>query len=254
MASAAASCNPHTREPPMHLIVDTFNVLHAWGAGPDSGGRQEIQSLAALIQRSRYSDGRISLVCDGARFQGGDPAMPGSQRVLFAGGGREADALIETLISRDTGPRELVVASSDRRLQRAVRKRGGNGLASEKFLGQIIRDSANPAREPLRPAFARKTPLTPTSVDQWLNEFGLPADFAGPGATKHNPVKNRKPAAAPPRVETPIEPQRVDPTLMRDPLLKEALEHWRGRMTAADLDMARWLDRDFDGSDQSRGD
>jgi len=230
----------------MHLIVDTFNVLHAWGAGPDSGGHQEIQSLAALIQRSRYSDGRISLVCDGARFQGGDPAIPGSQRILFAGGGGEADAVIETLISRDTGPRDLVVASSDRRLQRAVRRRGGSGLASEKFLGQIIRDSANPAREPLRPAFARKTPLTPASIDQWLDEFGLPADFAGPGAPNQPPTANGESVTRPPRIGVPPEPKSTEPTPIRDPLLKEALKHWQGRISAADLDMSRWIDRDFD--------
>lgn len=226
----------------MHLIVDAFNVLHAWATGPDSGGRHEIESLSGLIQRSRYADGRVSIVCDGAIFPTGNPTIVAPHRVIFAGGGKEADAVIESLISRDSGPRDLLVASSDRRIQRAARKRGSRSLTSEKFLTQIIRDSTLPTPNPLRPGSGHKAPLAPDAVDRWLNEFDIPADFAGP-ASNPQPLKaaytptgeNRR--AAPPAKPSPPPP-------LTDPLLKEALQHWQGRLSASDLDMKRWLEED----------
>lgn len=228
----------------MHLIVDAFNVLHAWATGPSSGGSTEVGSLAGLIGQSRYGSGRVSIVCDGAPFPIHNHDKSHSIRILFAGGGKEADPVIESLISRDTAPRRLTVASSDRRLQKAARKRGSRSLTSEAFLSQIIRDSATPAAKPLRPPFASTTPLPPEAVRQWLAEFDISADFAGPSASTPPTTPRRNPTPSPkpshpkhPRSNTP--PHAPPPS---DPLLREALEHWQGRLSAADLDMARWLD------------
>lgn len=227
----------------MHLIVDAFNVLHAWATGPSSGGSSEVGSLAGLIGQSRYGSGRVSIVCDGAPFPIHDHDKSRSIRVLFAGGGKEADPVIESLISRDSAPRRLTVASSDRRIQKAARKRGSRSLTSEAFLSQIIRDSAAPDAKPLRPPFASRTPLSPDSVQQWLTEFDISADFAGPSASPPPALPHRKqpPGAKP---EVPDAPRSVPPDTQTpsDPLLREALKHWQGRLSAADLDMARWLD------------
>jgi uncharacterized protein len=226
----------------MHLIVDAFNVLHAWATGPDSGGRHEIESLSGLIHSSRYAAGRVSIVCDGAQFPTGKPTIAAPHRVIFAGGGKEADAVIESLISRDSGPRDLLVASSDRRIQRAARKRGSRWLTSEKFLAQIIRDSTIPDPAPLRPGIAPRAPLAPNAVDRWLNEFDIPADFGGPASRTKPPSPTRTPPKENPRASPPL-PVSPSPPLT-DPLLKEALKHWQGRLSASDLDMKRWLDDD----------
>ena len=47
--------------------------------------------------------------------------------VRFAVRYEEADRLIEELIRADSAPRRLVVVSSDHRLQRAARRRTGQG-------------------------------------------------------------------------------------------------------------------------------
>lgn len=225
----------------MHLIVDAFNVLHCWGGGPEPGGFAELESLAGLIGRSRFASGRVSIVCDGRRFRDRKPQIPPPSKIIFAGAGKDADDLIESLIRRDSGPRELVVASSDRRLQRAARRRGGRWVASPQFLNQLVRDSASPPARPLRPAFARKTPLPSDAVDRWLDEFDVPADFAGPGA-EPLPAKPKRPAEGRSKPNArrgaPVEPSETTPS---DPLLREALEHWRDQIAPGDLDMRKWL-------------
>lgn len=244
MATPPRFRNPTDRTP-MHLIVDAFNVLHSWGGGPEPGGYAELQSLSGLIARSRYADGKVSIVCDGGQFRATRPAFSAPCKVIFAGPGKDADGLIESIVRRDSAPRSLVVASSDRRLQRAVRKRGGRWVSSSQFLGQVVRDSAAPARLPIRPAFAQKTPLQADAVREWMNEFDISADFAGPGTgaepptPKPRPARNASaPATAPDPKPTPA--PRSNP-VGSDPLLKEALEHWQDRLSPADLDMARWL-------------
>jgi predicted RNA-binding protein with PIN domain len=236
----------------MHLIVDAFNVLHAWGRGPDSGGFSEIRALSGLIFQSRYAGGRVSIVCDGARFTGEDePNFPHRMRILFAGGGREADPLIEKLIERDSGPRELVVASSDRRLQKAASRRRAKWFTSQAFLGQLIQDGANPGAQPSRPPFARKVPLTNSAVDYWLEEFEIEADFGGPGSLPSAPPRMPPHPPTPeagrqkhPRQSIPkkSEPIAKNAEIPADPLLRQALEHWQGRLSLDDLDMRRWLD------------
>jgi predicted RNA-binding protein with PIN domain len=233
----------------MHLIVDAFNVLHCWGGGPEPGGFAELESLAGLIGRSRFSSGRVSIVCDGRRFRDRSPSIPAPSKIIFAGAGKDADDLIESLIRRDTGPRELVVASSDRRLQRASRRRGGKWLASPQFLSQLIRDSAEPGSQTLRPAFARKTPLARDAVDHWLDEFDISSDFAGPRSEPMRPAPTRA-GHHRPKMERPS-PSVPQSTPLHDPLLREAMEHWCDRLAPEDLDMRRWLD-DSPGPNRDR--
>lgn len=230
----------------MHLIVDAFNVLHSWGGGPEPGGYAELLSLSGLIARSRYADGKVSIVCDGGRFNATKPSFSAPCKVIFAGPGKDADGLIESIVRRDSAPRSLVVASSDRRLQRAVRKRGGRWVTSSQFLGQVVRDSAAPAPLPIRPTFAQKTPLQADAVREWMDEFDISAEFAGPGARVEPRSPESRPAsnASPPTTRSkPVNspPPRSNP-VGSDPLLREALEHWQDRLSADDLDMARWLD------------
>ena len=225
----------------MHVIVDAFNVLHCWGGGPEPGGFAELQSLAGLIGRSRFARDRVSIVCDGGRFKAQQPRIPPPSKIIFAGAGKDADGLIESMIRRDSGPRELLVASSDRRLQRAVRRRGGRYLPSPKFLSELIRDSVSPAAQPLRPAFARKTLLSAGSVDRWLDEFEIDADFAGPRAEPAPPgsADTTEAPRLPPKPPSPASP---DDLTSIDPILREALDHWNDQIAHEDLDMSKWLD------------
>lgn len=234
----------------MHLVIDTFNVLHAWGSGPDLGGYAEIQVFSGLISRSRYGGSKVSIVCDGSALPGPLPALPPEMTLHFAGGGLEADPVIEHLIASDHAPRRLTVVSSDRRLQRAANRRRARWLPSHCFLSQILRDAQSTKPLPDRPDFARAVPLSQSRIEFWLDEFDISADFAGPGARSANegfngtPKQHRKPVPSRNSGDHPSPFGTNRSNLDADPLLRQALEHWQGRIDLEDLDMSRWLVQD----------
>ncbi len=175
---------PFAESAAVHLVIDAYNVLHAWRGGPASGNAaDELPALARLIQKSGFSSAKATLVCDGVNpggphHSGVAKARPDPRAravAHFAGPGRDADTLIERMIAKDPGVREVTVVSSDRRLQRAARRRGAKFLSAQNFLARAVRDAAGPGPMPDRPAFARKTPLDEFSTRHWLAEFGLPA-------------------------------------------------------------------------------
>lgn len=160
------------------IVVDAFNVLHVTGVlGPELAGI-ELADLVWLIAQSRYAGQPLTLVCDGVR-PGAGHAGPGAcrlgeARVLYAGGGREADDEIENLIARSSYASRMVVVSSDRRLRTAARRARAESICSEAFLEHLARDAGRQRREPL-PKWVHAIPLSRLEVEHWLDEFGIEA-------------------------------------------------------------------------------
>ncbi|HZW10747.1 MAG TPA: hypothetical protein VFF69_12655 [Phycisphaerales bacterium] len=249
------------------LLIDTYNVLHLPEAQLQ-GGELSIEDLCALIGASRYAGGRILLVCDGsppARLRVPPRASAGALRfriagadVIFAGRGRSADDEIEDRLraSRGSG---VVLVSDDRRLTRAASRSRARSLGSATFLAHLLVDREGRGRT-LRPRFSKDIPLDAYSVEHWRREFGLaPADparaarrpperKAGPAGTSRaehgGPAQPRERSQAPApeagRQPRPGSDPRLE-ALLSDPLIREALEAWNGRLRVEDLDMRRWL-------------
>lgn len=245
------------------ILIDAFNVLHL----PRAAARPdpiELADLAALIGIGRYAGRRAVLVCDG---DGGarDPAGPRGRltlsgvEVVFSGPDRSADDDIEDRLRR-AGGHGVVVVSDDRRIRRAAAKAGAKTLASGVFLSHLLADRDRPRARPA-PRFTRDIPLDRYSVAHWMRQFGLsPRDLlerrAGRAEAPGNAPTPQPPAAAPapaspnpPGSETPLHAPSAAPdsrvlrmeSLADDPVIREALEAWKGRLTLDDLDMARWL-------------
>lgn len=122
----------------VRLLIDGYNVLHASGAFPTAGPatfehsrRAFLAWLAARIEsRSRP---RTIVVFDGMH------AAPGLSRrlshdeltVLFSRRKQSADEVLEDLIGAAAYPGQLLVVSSDHRVQRAARQRGAEFVDSE---------------------------------------------------------------------------------------------------------------------------
>lgn len=88
--------------------------------------------------------------------------------VLFAPDSGDADEVIEDLVRRHPSPRQLIVVSSDHRLQKAVLKRSGKAVDSEVWLQQLDcrpRAGSSPA-----PVLAAADPGR--NLDDWQQEFG----------------------------------------------------------------------------------
>ncbi|MEM7621995.1 MAG: NYN domain-containing protein [Planctomycetota bacterium] len=262
------------------LIVDAYNVLHQTGVlSPDLAGI-DVPGLVRLLGTSRYATRKTTLVCDGGG-SGGSGVQMGHVNVLFSGYHSEADDLIETLIDRYSHGGGLSVVSSDKRLRRAAKRRGSESIASDRFLRHLEHDhngrGTGSGDSETLPVFVHEIPLDPWSVNHWMRAFGVepagepaaespPASRTGakPGdrdpdtRVGRSPVREASPptkaageghalppaaASAVPEADVTQKSPDASPEPVRlDPLLRAALEEWRGRLSPDDLDMTKWVD------------
>ncbi|VAX41717.1 hypothetical protein MNBD_PLANCTO03-629 [hydrothermal vent metagenome] len=218
-----------------------FAGLEVLFSGPDSTADDEIERLL----RSGGGHG-VVVVSDDRRLK---------RAARRAGSGSLASGIFLAHLLLDEG------------------RRGERGAGE----GKGGKGSAKPV-----PRFARDLPLDRYSIAHWMREFGLTANEllekrvgkpAGrsvppptptPTPTPTPKAEASKPAGKPNAKEacnTPILPQPSDSPrsgelpaslpdarvlrleeLAHDPVIREALDAWHGRLTLEDLDMARWLD------------
>jgi predicted RNA-binding protein with PIN domain len=160
----------------MTLIIDGYNLLHASGVfGKDRGPRGFEQSRIALLDLllDLLGDeaGRTIVVFDAARAPDGLPGRctHGPLRVWYAREYPDADSLIEELVEDDTAPHDLVVVSSDRRLQAAARRRRATAVGSDEWLA----DRRESRRQRTRAADVKPPEPGPEDVEGWKKYFGL---------------------------------------------------------------------------------
>lgn len=199
----------------MRLIIDGYNLLNA--SSIFAGGR-----LGASLQRSRealleflgkHLNERLrkaTVVAFDATFA--PPGLPSEEvfraiLIRFARRGQEADDLIEELIASEIDPRNLLVVSSDHRLQRAARQRGASFIDSETWYSQIVHAKVKSAKSTSATTASEKPDdVGPAEVNRWLQEFG-PIDAAGtetplPKSLRKNKLAKRQAPTRP----TPAEP------------------------------------------------
>jgi predicted RNA-binding protein with PIN domain len=160
----------------MTLIIDGYNLLHASGVfGKDRGPRGFEQSRIALLDLLLDLLGdeaaRTIVVFDAVRAPDGLPGRctHGPLRVWYAREYPDADSLIEELVEDADAPRDLVVVSSDRRLQAAARRRRATAVGSDEWLAE--RRERSHARR--RPTEAKPPEPGPEDVERWKRYFGL---------------------------------------------------------------------------------
>lgn len=170
------------------LLIDGYNLMHAAGLarptyGPGDLERCRHRLLRFLVNTLKSREkGRAKVI-----FDAFDAPEDASRRqsfdgleVLFATPGSDADSLIEELIAKHSAPRQIMVISSDRRLQKAARRRRAKSVDSGAFIDMLLcrtpRDeSVTLARED-DPKF--EGTLSPGELNQWLDFFGDVEDVA----------------------------------------------------------------------------
>lgn len=160
----------------MPLLIDGYNLLHVTalfgrGTGPGGFHRSRLALLDFLAARlSPAERERTTIVFDSAEAP---PNLPHTYRheamlVRFARGYPSADALIEELIAADHAPRQLVVVSSDHRVQNAARRRRATAVDSDRWFADLrTRDRSAPDRE----TGHKPGELGEADVTYWLGEF-----------------------------------------------------------------------------------
>lgn len=159
----------------MAYLIDGYNLLHATGvfgvrAGPKGLERARGQ-LLRLLRRGHKRDDDVTVVFDAARAgRTGDAVRDfDGIRVWFAVGHGQADDLIEQLIRTSAIPKQLVVVSDDRRIQRAARARRCIVRGCLDYLDELARQRGR--HSALQPKKHDKDAV-PLETEHWLSAFG----------------------------------------------------------------------------------
>lgn len=162
------------------LLIDGYNLLHAAGLarpryGPGDLERARHRLVAMLCEKLTPAEqSRCTVVFD-AQNAPADVQREARQHeilVLFAAPGQDADTVIESLIEKHPATKQLIVVSSDHRLHKAAKRRGGRPVDSEPFWERLrSRPDARKALAPPQTALPARDP-TAGSTAEWLREFG----------------------------------------------------------------------------------
>lgn len=171
----------------MDLIIDAYNLIFQCGLEgpqrtPGSITRSRtrlIQLLADLLSSEQLAS--TTVVFDAKRIPLNETQIDSRKqgiRVLFAVGYESADEMIEELIAVHSHPKDLLVVSSDHRIQNAATRRKAKAIDSDVWLDQIEsqpRHSKGLAKNTNEPA--EVTPTKPVTTDikshDWHTEFGI---------------------------------------------------------------------------------
>ena len=163
------------------LIVDGYNVLFqcgfiSRGIGPQTLERARGALLGILNSRlDETGRAQTTVVFDATELAAGlpDETVIGGIRVYYSHRYADADSMIEELIAHHSAPKQLVVVSSDRRIQRAARRRKATAIDSEQWFDQVISSTSGEQAETgddvagSRQEFA----LTSEEIQIWVNRF-----------------------------------------------------------------------------------
>ncbi len=155
------------------LLVDGYNILHAWGwlsardstpAALEIARGRLIEAVRPLHDVDRYD---VSIVFDGRSANATiDPASqePGF-RVVFAPAGRTADSVIEATVAASPDPQSCTVATADGLERETVSATGASCVSPEDLQAWCARSRTRAtqaaARSAQRPgtAWGNKLPL-----------------------------------------------------------------------------------------------
>lgn len=157
----------------MWLLVDGYNILHELDMIPQTVQPGQLQvARATLLDLIAEHLGPLSQRCtvvfDAAK---GPSKLMRSEvhkgiEVRFSERREEADDLIEWLVKQCSTPKQLVVASSDRRLREAAQRRKATSIAADQFLEWLERQQAKRLRESNQPVSLDETSKQPPKVSQ----------------------------------------------------------------------------------------
>ena len=169
----------------MDLIIDAYNLIFQCGLeGPARNPASITKSRTRLIQllASLLPDGqrsRTTVVFDAKRLPPQESQIDSRKqgiRVLFAVDYETADEKIEELIAAHSHPKDLLVVSSDHRIQNAATRRKAKAIDSDVWLDQIERQQQHTKRstkDSTRQEPPTKRVASEIKSHDWKAEFGI---------------------------------------------------------------------------------
>ena len=134
------------------LIIDGYNLMHVTRFKPRGTSDGELkrcrEGMLALLatQLSAEQYGRITVVFDSDRAPRHLPARIRWRHldVVFARDENSADDLIVRLVRGSTNPKQLIVVSSDHRVQVATQRRRATAVDSDRWFDALVHDVDEP--------------------------------------------------------------------------------------------------------------
>lgn len=163
------------------LLIDGYNLLHAAGLSqaryaPGDLRRQRHRLLVRLARELTTEERvRCTVVFDAIEAPSGlDRSMRHAELLVrFAEPGHDADSLIEELIESHSSPTQLLVVSSDHRIQKAANRRRAEAVDSEVLLQRLAARARAAAQVKPEAPNSAKNPAKPgEELAYWLGEFG----------------------------------------------------------------------------------
>lgn len=126
----------------LHYLIDGYNLI--WSADNFGGGKLQTQRERLLYfleaaQPAGSARNQVTVVFDGQEDVD-SPPWRGAVRVVFSKG-EEADAVIKRAVDEMPNPRNAVVVTDDRDIQKWVRSSKAKVMTCKEFFKEAVRKS-----------------------------------------------------------------------------------------------------------------
>ncbi len=168
------------------LLIDGYNLMHAAGMARQSYGPGDLERCRTLFLKFLLSTlkaaelQRATVVFDAGNSPYGTQrhSKLAGMTILYSPQNSDADTVIEELIAGHSAPKQVLLVSSDHRLQKAARRRRASFIDSEDFAAKLERrspdaDLTSAERQARRHDDAKYTgKLTEEQTREWMKTFG----------------------------------------------------------------------------------
>jgi hypothetical protein len=117
------------------LIVDGHSVIFAWPELRKLNARRTLLAREALVKiLTDFQDAahvRAVVVFDGKGPAANEQSEPGGIQVFYSAAGQTADEVIERLVAKYAGGREITVATDDHLEQQTVNAFGAEAISTD---------------------------------------------------------------------------------------------------------------------------
>lgn len=151
----------------MHLLIDTWNVLHQTGILPPEDAGIGISGLVKMVKKSRWSREKCTLVCDGTATEQG--VSNHLVQTVFTGPNLSADDEIVHRVQSSSSSRSMLVVTSDREIIQQIKAAGSQHLSSAVFLHFLVEDNLLPESKRIH----RPTGLSSQDAQEWKQLFDI---------------------------------------------------------------------------------
>lgn len=177
--TSRADASKIVRRAQSELIIDGYNLMHVSRFKPTSQHEGELRRcregllalLASHLHRSHHRDITIVFDSENAPKHLPDHSQWQHIAVIFARNENSADDLIASMVVQHSNPKQLVVVSSDHRVQVAAKRRKATSIDSDTWLDAILEAKVNTELTSKKPKGAQDTVALPKLSAKELAEF-----------------------------------------------------------------------------------